>query len=94
MNFDTLFRQIALKIPAIGKPLEEYYVKHNWFKRFVKFGTMDLLIYWLLKAPLLIILTDWLGIWYALAAFIVGLIITVLGFSFSELWIWKKRKND
>jgi len=89
LNFDELFMQLAVKIPYFGKGLSKYYIGSPKFQRFTKFALTTFLVYWLAKAPLIVFFTDYLHVWYALSAFIVGIIITVVGFVLNESWIWK-----
>lgn len=95
-SFDGLFRYTLLKVPYLGKPISEYYINHTWFQRLVKYGFSTLIVYWLVKAPLIAIFTTVLpSIFYIpsylIGAFFAGLIVTVIGFFLGEVWIWREK---
>lgn len=98
LSFDYLFYYICSHIPVLGEPVKNYYTDHAWFKRFAKFGSSTLVMYWLLKGPLLWVLTLTLPSVnlllfvipsYVMAGFLAGLIVTVIGFVVNEVWVWK-----
>lgn len=92
VTFDSFVNWLCQKVPWIGPPLGNYYRRHTWFQRFIKFGLSTFVMFWLLKGPIIWLFTDVWGIWYVLSAFIGGLIVTVAGFVLNELWVWAK--ND
>lgn len=83
--------------------MDNYYLEHPRFQRFAKYGLLTTITFWIVKSPL-ILLFDWLFndivlnflffVWvipsYLLAAFIAGVLVTLLGFVWSEWGIWKK----
>ena len=78
-RFDRLVLQYTLA-NKYTKPLGNYYENHEWFRKFVKFGLTTVATFWLVKGPLIWLLTEVFGYWYVLSAFVVGLIVTVVGF--------------
>lgn len=95
-SFDWLFKSTILKVPYLGKPISKYYIEHSWFQRLVKYGSSTLVVYWLVKAPLIAIFTAIMPELffipsYLMGAFIAGLIVTLIGFVLSDLWIWRRR---
>lgn len=98
LTFDSIFRELSLKIPYFGKSIAIYYAKHTWFKRFSKFATSTFLMYWVVKGPLiwmLTALTPPLNLFlfvipnYVVAAFFAGIIGAIISFVLNELWVWK-----
>lgn len=77
--FDNLVFQITMG-NKWGKPLGNYYQNHEWFRKLIKFGATTIVMFWFVKGPLIFLLTEVLGWWYILSAFLVGLIVTVVGF--------------
>ena len=90
LSFDKLFHYICARLPYIGPSVGKYYKKHHWFQRFAKFGVSTFIVFWLVKGPLIWLLTT-IGMWYILSAFISGLIVTVIGFIVNEVWIWSQK---
>ena len=95
-SFDKLFKDTILKLPYLGKPISQYYIKHDWFQRLTKYGFSTLIVYWLVKAPLIAIFTAIIPELffipsYLMGAFVAGLIVTVIGFVLNDLWIWRRR---
>ena len=70
--------------------LDDYYEDHLWFRQFVRYGITTTVIYWLAKAPLIWFLTNKLNLWYILSSFIVGLIITIMGFVVEKFFVFKR----
>lgn len=91
LTFDSVIQWLCRRLPLIGSKIENYYACHAWFRRFVKFGSSTFVVFWVVKGPMIWVLTDALGIWYVLSAFVAGVIVTVMGFILSELWVWKKK---
>ena len=60
-------------------------------KRFVKSTLWSFGAYWLIRAPLQVIFTEVLGIWYVLSNFMAGCVLLVIGFIVGEFWIWKDK---
>lgn len=65
-------------------------------KRLAKFCFVSLLTYFVLKAPIMLLLTDVLHIHYVLSGAIAGAVLTLANFVPSEWWVWKKKnaKNN
>lgn len=102
LSFDYLFHRLAVKVPLLGKPVSNYYLKHRWFQRFSKFAVSTFLMFWLVKGPLLWMLTLVLPSInlvlieipdYVLGGFLSGIIVTVVGFFINEGWVWKKHEK-
>lgn len=88
LNFDSLFYWLMAKLHL--KIIADYYMKNGWFQRTAKFGVTTTIMYWFLKGPMIYAFTEWLHVWYILSAFLVGLILTLVGVVFNELWIYKR----
>jgi len=88
-TFDFIFLYLCYRVPIVGKKIGEWYLNVGWFQRFIKFSTSTFIVYWLIRAPMIVFFTDVLGIWYVMSTFIVGLILSLIGFAISEGWIWK-----
>ena len=86
---DSLFDYVMIYLLQYVK-LDKYYKEHPTFQRFAKYGVLTTITFWLAKAPMMWFFTDLLGVWYVLSGFIVGIIVTLLGFVYSEWGIWKK----
>jgi len=102
LNFDSLFSKLALKIPLIGKFMQNYYMNHATFRRFTKYAVSTFVIYWVVKGPLIWLLTLLLPSInlfliivpdYVLSAFVVGVLVSLIGFLLSEGWIWRKSQK-
>jgi len=89
-SFDKIILKICDKIPFFGKSLSNLYLKYSTLRRLAKFASTTFFVYWMAKAPLIWFFSEILGLWYILSAFIVGIIVTVIGFIFNEFWIWRK----
>lgn len=98
-DFDYLFNHLVVEVPVVGKSLSKYYHSHNWFQRLVKFTCYTTILFWLVKGPLIGILALTLPNLnllvvvvpsYILAAFLAGIIISLISFVLSEIWVWKK----
>ena len=79
--------------------LDKYYEEHPTFQRFAKYGVLTTLTFWLAKAPLIWLFDLAFGDInlvffsipsYVTSAFVAGVIVTLLGFVYSEWGIWKK----
>lgn len=90
LSFDNFVYWLCEKVPRIGPPIGNYFKEHEWFQRFTKFGISTLLMFWLVKGPIIWLFTDVWGIWYVLSAFMGGLIVTIGGFILNELWVWAR----
>ena len=99
LSFDKFVYWLCEKVPRIGLPIGNYYENHEWFQRFTKFGISTLVMFWLIKAPLISIFTILIPSInlifffipsYLIAAFLAGLIVTIGGFILNELWIWAR----
>lgn len=91
LTFDSVIQWLCRRLPFIGPKVVNYYTCHAWFRRFVKFGLSTFVVFWVVKGPMIWVLTDVLGVWYLLSAFVAGVIVTIVGFVLSELWVWKKK---
>jgi len=98
-TFDKIVHGITKQIPYLGKPLWKYYVKHGWFSRTAKFIVTTSILFWVVKGPLISILNGFLPPVnmlfiivpsYLLAAFFAGIIVTVMGVIFNEIWIYRR----
>jgi len=98
-TFDKIFHKITNQIPLLGKPLWKYYVEHGWFSRTAKFIVTTSILFWFVKGPLISILNGFLPSVnllivvvppYLLAAFFAGIILTVIGVVFNEIWIYRR----
>jgi len=74
---------VLLKIPLIRS--------HPRLQRLAKFILSAFIIYFVLKAPVMWLLTDFLSLHYIWSGFVAGSIITLLNFIPSEFWVWKKK---
>jgi len=90
LSFDSIFLKICRKVPLLGSKVEAWYISVGWFRRFVKFSVTTFVIYWSIRAPMIIFFTEYLRLWYPISVFIVGIIMSLIGFAVSEGWIWKK----
>lgn len=70
--------------------LNKFYANNLWFRQFVRYGITTTVIYWFAKAPLIWILTEKFGIWYLGATFIIGLIITLIGFVVEKFYVFRR----
>jgi len=100
LSFDWALYNLALKLPYFGKPIAKYYMTHDWFRRFAKFAVSTFIMYWLLKGPLIWLLTQIMPSInlllfqvpsYVLGGFFAGIIVTVIGFVVNEVWVWSKQ---
>ena len=91
LTFDYIFLYICDKIPLLGGTVANWYKTKSWFNRFTKFGVSTFIVYWGVRAPMMVGFTDVLGVHYVLSAFIVGIILSLIGFVISEGWIWGKK---
>ena len=78
----------------LGEKVWSYYEAHSWFQRLVKYACSTTAVFWVVKGPMIWMLTDLLGVWYVFSAFTVGLFVTVICFMLSEFWIWTKRQRE
>lgn len=62
-------------------------------RRLIEFIVAAVLIYAVVKAPVMWICTDVLGLHYLVGGFIAGSIVTLANFLPSEFWIWKKKET-
>ena len=97
-SFDNILRRVLIEIPFLGEPIVDYYNKHKKFRRLVQFAVSTTIVFWLIKSPLILVFN---GIIpninlilfiipnYIVSTFIVGVIITLIGFLINEEWIWK-----
>lgn len=85
MSFDKYLYILLQKIR-----LGNYYRKHLWFRQFVRYGVTTTVIYWCGKAPLIWFFTNVLNVWFIFSSFIVGLIITLIGFVVEKLFVFKR----
>ena len=107
LSFDAIFHQVCdlwAKVPllgGLGPRFDGYYKTHTWFQRFIKFGVTTTLIYWVIKGPLIWVFTGlipninlflFVVPSYLTAGFVVGLVVTLVGFALNEAWIWKQRR--
>jgi len=81
------------------KEMSEVGQKKAWaFKRrlwrLFKFCLSALIIYFVVKAPVMWLLTDILGVHYILSGAVAGALPTLLMFIPSEWWIWKPKKKQ
>ena len=100
-SFDGVVRQVCR---MISPGLENFYVKQVMrrprFHRLAKFAVSTFIIFWLVKGPLIWVLTESLPSInllifiipsYLLAAFFAGIVITIISFIIGEFWVWKKK---
>ena len=101
-SFDGVVRQVCR---MVSPGLENFYVKQVMqrprFHRLAKFAVSTFIIFWLVKGPLIWILTNSLPSInlilfiipsYILSAFFAGIVVTLIGFALNEFWIWKTKK--
>jgi putative flippase GtrA len=93
--FDKYLRKLMFYVPFIGEKMVDKYDTVDWFNRFIKFGVSTTLIFWLVKGPLIWMFNSFIpniGFIpdYLFSTFIVGLILTIIGFVINEEWIWKQ----
>ena len=92
-SFDGVVRQVCR---MISPGLENFYVKQVMrrprFHRLAKFAVSTFIIFWVVKGPLIWMLTDVFGFWYVVSAFLGGIVVTLIGFALNEFWIWKTKK--
>lgn len=93
LSFNNTVKWICQQIPYVGKDLENIYFRSPKFQRFTKYSTVLLLQFWLLRIPMIWFFTEVTHIWYGLSDFMAAIILAILGFFYSELWIWKGKKN-
>jgi putative flippase GtrA len=92
LTFDSVIQWLCQKLPLAGPKIGSYYTRHTWFQRFVKFVLSTFVVFWVVKGPIMWVLTDVLGVWYVLSAFAAGVIVTIMGFVLSEFWVWRKNE--
>ena len=74
------------------------------FQRFMKYGGWIFLQFWIIRAPMTVLLT---GMFpetvsllvisfpgYLLASFTSGTLLAIVGFLLSERWIWRPKKDE
>ena len=89
--------------------LYEWYQKQSGlFQRFMKYGGWIALQFWIIRAPMTVLLTGMfpetisLNLFihvlefpgYLLASFTSGSLLAIVGFVLSERWIWKAKKDE
>ena len=55
VTFDSLFLDACGKLGWLGKQVSKRYLKNALFARFVKFSVSSFFIYWIVRAPMLIL---------------------------------------
>ena len=50
-----------------------------------------IIVYWGIRAPCLYVMVEWFGMHYITAGFVLGVVLTIVGFFVGELWIWKDK---
>jgi len=60
-------------------------------KRLLKFCLSSLIIYFVVKAPIMWLLTEFGDVHYLVSGFIAGTVPTLANFVPSEYWVWKKK---
>jgi hypothetical protein len=99
LTFDKIFHKITKYIPFLGKHIWKYYVMHGWFSRTAKFIVTTTILFWFVKGPLISLFTSVfpaINLYilivpsYLLGAFVTGIIISIIGVVFNEVWIYKK----
>lgn len=93
-KIDGKIMTLVRRIPWIGQPLWNLYDQKPWFRHLVKFILSATVIYWLVRAPILWVLTELAHIHYLVSAFIAGVVVSLATFVASELWVWRERARE
>ena len=67
--------------------LDHYYLEKKWFRQFVRYGIIQTIVFWIVKAPLIQLFSGVMG--WMFATFIVGVAITIVGFVIEKLYVFK-----
>jgi len=61
------------------------------FKRFIKFCFSSLVVFVVVKVPIMYVLTEFGDVHYLVSGLIAGVVPTIANFVPSEFWVWKKK---
>lgn len=61
------------------------------FKRFIKFCFSSLIVFVVVKVPIMYVLTEFGNVHYLFSGLIAGVVPTIANFIPSEFWVWKKK---
>jgi putative flippase GtrA len=74
-----------MKIPKITRDV---------LKRGFNYSLTALVIYFLIKSPITVLLTDYFHIWYIFSGAISGIVVTILTFIPTEFWVFKDKNKE
>ena len=60
-------------------------------KRFLKYLLSSLVVYVVVKAPIMWLLTDFVEVHYLVSGLIAGSVPTLASYIPNEYWVWKKK---
>ncbi len=98
-TFDKYVAKTIAIIPLLGKRLAKEYLAKLWMQQLARFVLQTFVVFWLVKSPLIYMLTAMLPPIslvlfvipsYLLAAFVAGVIVTLVGFIITKHWVFKK----
>ena len=74
-----------MKVPKITRDV---------LKRGFNYSLTALVIYFLIKSPITVLLTDYFHIWYVFSGAISGIVVTILTFIPTEFWVFKDKNKE
>lgn len=93
-RFDELVLRLFKEVPYIGEQLARDYETHTTLREFIKYGSWISLQFFALRAPMVWLMVEKVGVHYIMADYVAGLILAVAGFFVSKFWIFKFTRGE
>lgn len=62
--------------------------------RLIKYVFSSLIVYVVVKAPIMFLLTEFGDVHYIISGLIAGVVPTIANFIPAEFWVWKRQEGD